>query len=115
MKERIIEDVKEIMRNPNEERCLETSNHISEWMVYSFSKLEAIECVCYWRNKYDELLQKFEDGRRKQNVDSLLSDIPLYRQDPENVDFLIRAIRGKEERVQYNYAKHEFVAVEDLK
>lgn len=74
MKESITEDVKEVIRNPNEERSLETSNHISELMVYAFSKLDAIEAVCYWRNKYDELLNKTQDEFRDEKIRTILNN-----------------------------------------
>jgi hypothetical protein len=120
---------KQLMANPNEERSLATSNHISELMFDCFTKHEAIEAVCYWRNKYDELYEKQNQETHDKRMDRLLSeafgfvtkpafqvplakDVPLFWADPKNRGFLIREIDGKQETVYWSEATHDFVVYE---
>lgn len=59
---------KQLMISPNEERSLQTSNHVSEFMFDYFTKQEAIEAICYWRNKFDELIEEQNNQRMDRNL-----------------------------------------------
>jgi len=124
-----IQEVKEIMANPPEERCLEISNHVSELMYDDLDKVDLILALCYWRKKYDELFEKTQQEFHDQRMERLLSeaygfvtkpafqvplakDVPIFWADPKNRGFLIREIDGKQETVYWSEATHDFVVYE---
>ncbi len=126
----VLRQMKKIMKNPDEERSLQTSNNVSEFMFENLDRMDLIEALCYWRNKYDALQEKINQETHDQRMQRLLAEtsgiimqegpmlppaneIPLFRAYPENPDFLIRETGTKQEIVRWNECTGNFDVVSE--